>query len=90
MAELTDLLVDGVPMRTIAIESEDPDKVIAAVNAAGMEDLVNHSFVRAMTGILVDRAVRYGVIDVGTNSVKFHIAEQTSDGAWRAVLDCAG
>ena len=89
MAELTDLLVDGVPMRTIAIESEDRDKVIAAVNAAGMEDLVNHSFVRAMTGILVDRAARYGVIDVGTNSVKFHVAEQTSDGVWRAVVDRA-
>ena len=38
MAEVTDLLVDGVPMRTIAIESEDPNKVIAAVNSAGMQD----------------------------------------------------
>lgn len=89
MAELTDLLVDGVPMRTIAIESEDPDKVIAAVNAAGMEDLVNHNFVRAMTGILADQAARYAVIDVGTNSVKFHVAEQTSDGKWGAVVDRA-
>jgi exopolyphosphatase / guanosine-5'-triphosphate,3'-diphosphate pyrophosphatase len=88
-AELTDLLVDEVPMRTIAIESEDPDQVIAAVNAAGLQSLVNHNFVRAMTGILVDRAARYGVIDVGTNSVKFHVAEQTSDGAWRAVVDRA-
>ena len=76
MAEVTDLLVDGVPMRTIAIESEDPDKVIAAVNAAGMQTLVNHNFVRAMTAILADQAARYAVIDVGTNSVKFHVAEQ--------------
>jgi exopolyphosphatase / guanosine-5'-triphosphate,3'-diphosphate pyrophosphatase len=89
MAEVTDLVVDGVPMRTIAIESEDPDKVIAAVNAAGMQSLVNHNFVRAMTAILIDQSVRYAVIDVGTNSVKFHVAEQTADGKWRAVVDRA-
>jgi len=89
MAEVTDLLVDGVPVRTIAIESEDPDKVTAAVNAAGMQTLVNHNFVRAMTGILGDQAVRYAVIDVGTNSVKFHVAEQSADGKWTAVVDRA-
>ena len=89
MAEVTDLLVDGVPMRTIAIESENPDKVIAAVNAAGMQTLVNHNFVRAMTGILGDQAVRYAVIDVGTNSVKFHVAEQSANGKWEAVVDRA-
>lgn len=89
MAEMTDLAVDGVPMRTIAIESEDPEDVIEAVSAAGMQNLVNHNFVRAMTGILVDRAARYAVIDVGTNSVKFHVAEQAADGKWRAVVDRA-
>ncbi|MET0697207.1 MAG: Ppx/GppA family phosphatase [Acidimicrobiia bacterium] len=89
MAEVTELLVDGVPMRTIAIEAEDPDKVIAAVNAAGMQSLVNHNFVRAMTAILADQAARYAVIDVGTNSVKFHVAEQTADGKWRTVVDRA-
>ena len=89
MAELTDLIVDGVPMRTIAIESEDPDKVIAAVHAHGLETLLNHNFVRAMTTILGDRAERYAVVDVGTNSIKFHIAEQTPDGKWRAVADRA-
>jgi exopolyphosphatase/guanosine-5'-triphosphate,3'-diphosphate pyrophosphatase len=29
------------------------------------------------------------VIDVGTNSVKFHVGEQTSDGTWRRVVDRA-
>ena len=33
--------------------------------------------------------MRYAVIDVGTNSVKFHVAEQTADGKWRAVVDRA-
>ncbi len=89
MAEVTDLVVDGVPMRTIAIESEDPDDVIAAINAHGLENLLNHNFVRAMTTILGDRAERYAVVDVGTNSVKFHVAEQTADGKWRAIVDRA-
>jgi exopolyphosphatase/guanosine-5'-triphosphate,3'-diphosphate pyrophosphatase len=89
MAELTDLIVEGVPMRTIAIESEDPDKVIAAVNTHGLETLLNHNFVRAMTTILDDQAARYAVIDVGTNSVKFHVAEQSASGKWNAVVDRA-
>jgi exopolyphosphatase / guanosine-5'-triphosphate,3'-diphosphate pyrophosphatase len=32
---------------------------------------------------------RYAVIDVGTNSVKFHIGERCEDGTWRTVADRA-
>src|SRR5215470_14991945 len=32
---------------------------------------------------------RYAVIDIGTNSVKFHIGEQHADGTWRKVVDRA-
>jgi exopolyphosphatase / guanosine-5'-triphosphate,3'-diphosphate pyrophosphatase len=32
---------------------------------------------------------RRAVIDVGTNSVKFHIAERSADGTWRKVVDRA-
>jgi exopolyphosphatase/guanosine-5'-triphosphate,3'-diphosphate pyrophosphatase len=32
---------------------------------------------------------RYAVIDVGTNSVKFHIGERSPEGAWRTVVDRA-
>lgn len=31
----------------------------------------------------------YAVIDVGTNSVKFHIAERRDDGSWRTIVDRA-
>jgi exopolyphosphatase / guanosine-5'-triphosphate,3'-diphosphate pyrophosphatase len=31
----------------------------------------------------------YSVIDIGTNSVKFHIGERLADGSWRTVLDRA-
>ena len=34
-------------------------------------------------------ARRYAVIDVGTNSVKFHVAERDADGAWPTVVDRA-
>ena len=30
---------------------------------------------------------RYAVIDVGTNSVKFHIGEREDDGSWRTIVD---
>jgi exopolyphosphatase/guanosine-5'-triphosphate,3'-diphosphate pyrophosphatase len=33
--------------------------------------------------------VRYAAIDIGTNSVKFHIAEQSPDGSWARVVDRA-
>jgi len=32
---------------------------------------------------------RYAVVDVGTNSVKFHIGEHEPDGSWRTVVDRA-
>ena len=32
---------------------------------------------------------RYAVIDVGTNSVKFHIGEKHADGTWTKVVDRA-
>ena len=32
---------------------------------------------------------RYAVIDVGTNSVKFHVGEKGPDGTWRTIVDRA-
>ncbi len=32
---------------------------------------------------------RYGVIDIGTNSIKFHIGEREANGTWRTVVDTA-
>jgi exopolyphosphatase / guanosine-5'-triphosphate,3'-diphosphate pyrophosphatase len=32
---------------------------------------------------------RYAVLDVGTNSVKFHVGERRADGSWRTVVDRA-
>jgi exopolyphosphatase/guanosine-5'-triphosphate,3'-diphosphate pyrophosphatase len=89
MAELSDLTVGGVPTRTIAVESEDREAVLAAVAGLGLGDYLNQNYLRAITILLDDRAVRYAVIDVGTNSVKFHIAERNGAGTWRPLVDRA-
>ena len=89
MAELTDVRADGASTRTIAIESPDPARVIAAVREAGLGGRQNVSFPRGLKALVASGPRRYAVIDVGTNSVKFHIGERDADGAWRTVVDRA-
>jgi exopolyphosphatase / guanosine-5'-triphosphate,3'-diphosphate pyrophosphatase len=89
MAELSDLEVEGREARTIAIESEDPSAVVAAVHDLGLDGHVNISYPRGLAALVDAAPVRYAVIDVGTNSVKFHIGERDPDGSWRAVVDRA-
>jgi hypothetical protein len=36
MVELSDVVADGKPMRTLAIESEDQNAVVALVSAMGL------------------------------------------------------
>jgi len=89
MGELSDIEVDGRHIRTLALEAEDPAAVRASVIALGLGDRVNTSVPRGLTSLIEDEAPRYAVIDVGTNSVKFHVGELSSDGARRAVVDRA-
>ena len=88
-SEFTDTIADGVPTRTIAIESEDAAAVVAAVKSVGLWDYVNTSYGKGLTAAIDHHAERYAVIDVGTNSVKFHIAERTYDGGWKRMVDRA-
>ncbi len=44
---------------------------------------------RGLPALLDDLPDRFAVVDVGTNSVKFHIGERSADGTWRTVLDRA-
>ncbi|HEU4355196.1 MAG TPA: Ppx/GppA family phosphatase, partial [Actinomycetota bacterium] len=89
MAELSDVEVDGRSTRTIAIESEDRAAVIAAVRDVGLGDYVNTSYPIGLTRLVDGEDPRYAVIDVGTNSVKFHVGERGAGGAWRALVDRA-
>jgi exopolyphosphatase / guanosine-5'-triphosphate,3'-diphosphate pyrophosphatase len=89
MAELTDVRTDAAQTRTIAVESEDPARVIAAVRELGRASRPNVSFPRGLKTLLGLDAHRYAVIDVGTNSVKFHVGERRADGSWATVVDRA-
>jgi exopolyphosphatase/guanosine-5'-triphosphate,3'-diphosphate pyrophosphatase len=87
MTELTDVTAGDRSTRTIAIETEDPARVLATVRDLGLEGRANTSFPRGLKALLGFGAGRYAVVDVGTNSVKFHIGERSADGSWTTVVD---
>jgi len=89
MAELTSLRVNDREVKTIAAEAEDSNAVMAAVKRLGMSGHENTSYNRGLRCLLGMAPVRYAVIDIGTNSVKFHIGEQHADGSWTRVVDRA-
>ena len=89
MTELTDVRADGASTRTIAIESDDAGRVLATVQELGLAGRPNVSFPRGLRKLLGFGAGRYAVVDVGTNSVKFHVGERDAAGAWSTVADRA-
>lgn len=89
MAEAVDVVTEGQATRTIAIESEDPDRVIATVRGLGLSSPPNVSYSRGLAALVGFEPRRFAVIDVGTNSVKFHIGERGDDGAWQTIADRA-
>ncbi|MDA0181354.1 hypothetical protein OJ997_13695 [Solirubrobacter phytolaccae] len=89
LAELSELRVGEHSTRTIVIEGEDPRRVIAAVRKLGLAGRRNVSVARGIKALLGVGAHRYAVIDVGTNSVKLHVAERSADGEWHALADRA-
>jgi exopolyphosphatase/guanosine-5'-triphosphate,3'-diphosphate pyrophosphatase len=89
VAELSDITANGLPIRTIAVESEDAAAIMRAVEALGLTGYTNTNYPRALAD-LIDRAPeRFAVIDVGTNSVKFHVAARDADGSWSTIADRA-
>jgi exopolyphosphatase/guanosine-5'-triphosphate,3'-diphosphate pyrophosphatase len=63
--------------------------VLAAVEKLGLSGYANASYTRGLRCLLGLAPARYAVVDIGTNSVKFHIGEQRSDGSWWRVVDRA-
>ena len=89
MAELSEIRTDAGSARSIAIESPDPDLVLAAVRELGLASRANVCMGRGLKALVGFGSKRYAVIDVGTNSVKLHIGERRADGAWSKVADRA-
>ena len=83
-SELTDLQGGSDGARTVAVESEDPERVVDAVRSLGVALQPNTCMARGLKA-LVGR--RFAVIDVGTNSVKFYVADREDDGAWSTVVE---
>jgi exopolyphosphatase / guanosine-5'-triphosphate,3'-diphosphate pyrophosphatase len=88
-AEVSEVTVDGRTTRTVAIESTDAAAVVEGVRSVGFEGFRNVSYPKGLAALLDGAPERYAVIDVGTNSVKFHVGERAEGGAWRAVADRA-
>jgi exopolyphosphatase/guanosine-5'-triphosphate,3'-diphosphate pyrophosphatase len=71
-------------VRTVAVESEDPQRVVGAVGSLGLPLAPNTCMARGLKA-LVGR--RFAVIDAGTNSVKFYVADRQDDGSWTTVVE---
>ncbi len=89
MAEFSEVTAAGKMTQTIAVETEDAEAVVAAVQSLGLAEFVNTNYTRGLAALVSGDLPRYAVIDVGTNSVKFHIGEPAGENSWRAVVDRA-
>ena len=89
MSEVTEVRADGGATRTIAIESEDPVRLIETVRDYGLYSPPNVNYPAGLKALLGLETPRCAVIDVGTNSVKLHIGEWEADGGWRTIVDRA-
>ena len=89
MAELTEVTVDGRSTRTIAVESEDPTLVVAAVRELQLSDRPNVCLARGLKTLVGIDPVRFAAVDIGTNSVKLHVGERRAGNDWRTVVDRA-
>ena len=87
MAELTELSTEQGATRTIAVESEDPALVTAAVRDLGFETRQNVNVPRGLKTLV--GFGRFAVIDIGTNSVKFVIGQRGKDGKCETIVDRA-
>ena len=87
LAELTTVRAGDHTTQTVAVESEDPERVAPVVRELGLAGRPNVSMPRGLKALLGIGAHRYAAIDVGTNSVKLHVGEHRADGTWHAVAD---
>jgi exopolyphosphatase/guanosine-5'-triphosphate,3'-diphosphate pyrophosphatase len=87
MVEMTDIATGGVSQRSLAAESPDTALVVATVTKLGLHDRRNVCVARGLKAMIGFGTQVFGVIDVGTNSVKFHLAERRADGTVHTIVD---
>ena len=89
LAEVTEVRAAGLSTSTIAVESEDPALVVALRDRLGLRGLPNTSYAAGLAALSGFGRRRCAVIDVGTNSVKFVVADRQPGGGWATVVDRA-
>jgi exopolyphosphatase/guanosine-5'-triphosphate,3'-diphosphate pyrophosphatase len=89
MAELSTLTTATGALRTVVLESPDPALVVATRQKLALDGRRNVNVPRGLKTVSSFDTRRFGVIDVGTNSVKFHVGERAADGSWTSVVDRA-
>jgi exopolyphosphatase/guanosine-5'-triphosphate,3'-diphosphate pyrophosphatase len=87
MAELSEVRTEHGSRRTIAVESEEPAKVVAAISELGLSSRRNVNMACGLKALAGFEARSYAVLDVGTNSVKLFVAERSADGEWTTLVD---
>jgi exopolyphosphatase/guanosine-5'-triphosphate,3'-diphosphate pyrophosphatase len=86
MIELATISADRRSVRTLAVEQEDADLVVAMVRELGLGGRANISYPHGLSLIHRNADRRFAVIDVGTNSVKLVVADR--DGVdWQPLVD---
>jgi exopolyphosphatase/guanosine-5'-triphosphate,3'-diphosphate pyrophosphatase len=88
-SELSEVVADGRATRTLAVESEDAAAVIAAVRGLGLGGWLNTSYPKGLAALIDGTPERVAVIDAGTNSIKFIVAERDAELGWRTLVDRA-
>jgi exopolyphosphatase/guanosine-5'-triphosphate,3'-diphosphate pyrophosphatase len=90
-AERSSLDTGAHQKTSIAVESTDQAAVLTVVDQLGLMNYVNLDVPTGLRLLIDQVPERYAVIDVGTNSVKFHVAELDMEGLgpWRTVVDRA-
>ena len=89
MVELTDLVADGRTVHTVAVESSDPGLVSATIRRLGLAGRPNVCVARGLKSLLGWGPTRMAVIDVGTNSVKFMLADRRDGDVPHTEVDTA-
>jgi exopolyphosphatase/guanosine-5'-triphosphate,3'-diphosphate pyrophosphatase len=89
IVESTVVSSGGRVTRSLAVESPDPRLVSSVVRSLGLTGQRNTCVARGLKRLVGFGAERYAVIDVGTNSVKFHVGERRPDGSRHTLVDRA-
>jgi exopolyphosphatase/guanosine-5'-triphosphate,3'-diphosphate pyrophosphatase len=88
-AEICEIRTDTSSTRSLVVESEDPQHVIATVRSLGLDGCANVCMARGLKALTGFGTARFAVIDVGTNSVKLHVGERRADDTWSVIADRA-